>query len=99
LGANFHGLIITWNKEIKKNRPPWMAVENLLATLLLAVLAFSKMGQIPHKESVAENKKGGPTQSRPNLTNHHYKEPQHATLQPLTNKWGIHPKLQFTGRL
>jgi len=32
----------------QKNRPPWMAVENLLAALLLSIKPPSEIGQTPH---------------------------------------------------
>jgi hypothetical protein len=54
-----------------------MAVENLLAHYFYLHSDFVNMGRTPQKkiESVVGIKKGGSTQSRPNLTNHHYKEP------------------------
>lgn len=60
-----------------------MAVENLLALLLLIPAQVSKMGGTPQKPKSTDtadsrHKKGGPTQSRLNLTNHHYKEPYQA---------------------
>jgi hypothetical protein len=65
----------------KKNRPPWMAVENLLAQYFYLREGFSRIGRTPQKNVGGKPgrfwkiKKGGSTQSRPNLTNHHYKEP------------------------
>ena len=101
----------------KKNRPPWMAVENLLARILLRFHpageygantpenTFSSSGRVkllkrtsrnglktnmvplkstqgqplsarPFSSLIGINAKGGPTQGRLNLTNHHYKEPR-----------------------
>ena len=39
------------------------------------------------------NKKGGSTQSRLNLTNHHYKEPEQDTLEAKINNGVITPNL------
>ena len=47
----------------------------------------------------APKQKGGSTQSRLNLTNHHYKEPTHPILEVKITKWGAYPKSQFVRRL
>ena len=61
--------------ENKKTAPPWVAVENLLAGLFIRYTTGNCMGRNPQKVFPLDKQKGGSTQSRPNLTNHHYKEP------------------------
>jgi hypothetical protein len=44
-----------------------------------------------------ENEKGGSTQSRPNLTNHHYKEPAQIT-QTMDFDYGVNTPARGEGR-
>jgi len=53
------------------------------------------MGRTPQKTERRGHKKGGSTQSRPNLTNHHYKEPEQNTFGAENDQWGVYPKSQF----
>jgi len=54
-----------------------------------------KLGGRGFFEGNQRKRKGGSTQSRPNLTNHHYKEPIHPNPSGKTRLWGVYPK--FSG--
>jgi hypothetical protein len=58
-----------------------MAVENLLARVVLRLRPIRGYGaNTPENQKTpSRQQKGGSTQSRLNLTNHHYKEPNQAT--------------------
>jgi len=46
-----------------------------------------------------QNKKGGPTQSRLNLTNHHYKEPAQDSVWAYFNNGVLTPQIQSSRKL